>query len=286
MVTAWEGTLKIKATQMQRIFGMSQNGIRLYEKNGVLRLERKAGSGYRLYGPEEVQAMGSGVQLRRYGFTMQETGELLGGMDEDGQLHALQAREEALTGEIERLLRVRKSLHTQTLRIRQAERLLNACVLEEKPAMYFLGTLRDGVPVDESMIDTLSRWVDAYTPHLSAAMLLDGPYLTREDYHEPPLQGVAVDADAALELGLHASSQMQYLPPKPCVVTAVRMAMGDSLEPVFERVRRYAQENGHRLHAGALIRQVQCVRRGERNVQTGLLYAPLAGDERQFGVLR
>ena len=50
--------------------------------------------------------------------------------------------------------------------------------------------------------------------------------------------------------------------------------------------RRYAQENGHRLHAGALIRQVQCVRRGEHNVQTGLMYAPLDGDERQFGTIR
>lgn len=278
--------MSIKATEMERIFGMSQNGIRLYEKSGILRVERRAGSGYRVYGTEEMLAMGCGVQLRRYGFSMQEAGELLGGMGEEGQLRALEAREEALTGEIERLMRVRKSLRTQALRIRQAERLLHACVLEEKPAMYFLGTLRDGKPAGENMVDMLSRWVDAYAPHLSAALLLDGPYLTRADYREPPLQGVAVDADVALELGLRAGSQMQYLPPKPCVVTAVRMAAGDSLEPVFARVRRYAQDNGYSLHAGALIRQVQCVYRDGKNVQTGLLYAPLAGDERQFGVVR
>ena len=78
--------MRIKATQMERIFGMSQNGIRLYEKNGILRLERRAGSSYRLYGPEEMLAMGSGVQMRRYGFSMQETGRLLGETDEDGQL--------------------------------------------------------------------------------------------------------------------------------------------------------------------------------------------------------
>lgn len=276
----------IKATEMERIFGMSQNGIRLYEKNGILHVERKADSGYRVYGAEEMLAMGCGVQLRRYGFSMQETGELLGGMDEGEQLRALEAREEALAEEIERMLRVRKSLHTQTRRIRQAERLMDACALEEKPAMYFLGTMRDGRPVDEHMVTTLSRWVDAYAPHLSAAMLLDGPYLTREDYREPPLQGVAVDADVALELGLHADRQMQYLPPKPCVVTAVRVAAGDSLEPTFARVRNYARENGYRLYAGALIRQVQCARRNGRNAQTGLLYAPLAGDERQYGVVR
>ena len=278
--------MNIKATDMERIFGMSQNGIRLYEKHGILQLERRPGSSYRQYGPEEMQAMGCGVQLRRYGFSMQETGELLGGADEAAQLRALEGREDAISREIEQLLRVRKSLRTQTRRIRQAEALMDACALEEKPAMYFLGTLRGDEPTDGRMIDTLSQWVERYTPHLSAALLLDGPYLTRRDYRRTPLQGVAVDAEIALELGLHASGQVLYLPPKPCVVTAVRFSMGDSLEPAFDRVRRYAQEHGLLLHAGGLIRQVQCVRRGERMVQTGLLYAPLDGDERQFGGMR
>lgn len=29
--------MNIKAAEMERIFGMSQNGIRLYEKHGILR---------------------------------------------------------------------------------------------------------------------------------------------------------------------------------------------------------------------------------------------------------
>ena len=46
--------MNIKATDMERIFGMSQNGIRLYEKSGILRLARREGSGYRDYGAEEM----------------------------------------------------------------------------------------------------------------------------------------------------------------------------------------------------------------------------------------
>lgn len=278
--------MKIKATEMEKIFGMSQNGIRLYEKSGILRLARRKDSGYREYGPEEMLAMGNGVQLRRYGFSMQEAGALMGGSDEAEQLRALEAREEAIERDMERLMRVRKSLRTHTARIRQAERLMDSCVLAEKPAMYFLGTLRDGRAEGEDMTEGLAQWVERYSPHMSAAVLLDGPYLTDEGYRKPPLLGVAVDADAALELGLYASSHMLYLPPKPCVVTAVRFAMGDSLEPAFERIRRFAREKGCQLHAGALIRQVLCVRREGKNVQTGLMYAPLAGDERQFGGIR
>lgn len=276
--------MNIKAAEMERIFGMSQNGIRLYEKHGILRPARKAGSSYRLYGPEEMQTMGCGVQLRRYGFTMQEAGALLGGADEETQLRALEARSDALEQEIEQLMRVRKSLRTQVRRIRRSMQLLDSCVLEEKPAMYFLATLRGDRPAGAHMGETLRQWVDRYTPHLSSAILMDGPYLTREDYDEPILLGVAVDAEIALELGLLASDLVVYLPPKPCIVTALHYPQG--LAPALERVRRYARENGLSLHAGAFIRQVQCVRSGDQAVQTGLLYAPLAGDERKFGGMK
>lgn len=276
--------MKIKATEMETIFGMSQNGIRLYEKSGILRLARREGSGYRAYGEEEMLAMGSGIQLRRYGFSMQEASALFNGTEE-AQLGALEARKESLEQELEQLMRMRKSLRIHTARIHQAERLMDSCVLEEKPAMYFLGTLRDG-RAEEAMTHGLAQWVERYVPHMSAAILLDGPYLTDTRYREPPLQGVAVDADVALELGLQPNSHVLYLPPKTCVVTAVRLAAGDSLEPAFERVCRFARENGHQLYAGGLIRQVMCVRRAGKNVQTGLLYAPLAGEEWTFGGIR
>lgn len=277
--------MKIKATEMEKIFGMSQNGIRLYEKSGILRLARREGNGYRAYGEEEMLAMGSGIQLRRYGFSMQEASALFNGTEE-AQLGALEARKESLEQELERLMRMRKSLRVHTARIRQAERLMDSCALEEKPAMYFLGTLRGGRAEGEDMTQGLAQWVERYSPHMSAAILLDGPYLTDARYREPPLQGVAVDADVALELGLQANSRVLYLQPKTCVVTAVRFAAGDSLEPVFERVCRFARENGHQLYAGGLIRQVMCVRRAGKNVQTGLLYAPLAGEKQQFGGMR
>ena len=41
--------MKVKASGMERMFGMSPNGIRLYEKQGVIRPQREE-SGYRTYG--------------------------------------------------------------------------------------------------------------------------------------------------------------------------------------------------------------------------------------------
>ena len=48
--------MKVKASGMERMFGMSPNGIRLYEKQGVIRPQREE-SGYRTYGVTELLAM-------------------------------------------------------------------------------------------------------------------------------------------------------------------------------------------------------------------------------------
>lgn len=278
--------MKIKATDMEKIFGLSPNGIRLYEKYGILRVARKAGSRYRLYDPEALQAMGCGVQLRRYGFSMGETARLLGAAEDEEQLRALEARGRAIDREIEGLAQARKSLTIQVRRIRQAHQLLDQCAVEEKPAMYFLGVLRGQEPIEPEAGEMLGQWVKRYAPHLSTAMLLDGPYLTRERYDQPPLRGVALDAEMALALGLYAGRQVVYLPPKPCVVTALRFSPGEDLPPHFARVRRYARDNQLTLYAGGLLRQVQCAFREGKCMHTALLYAPLAGDKDRFGQMR
>ena len=48
--------MRIKASGMERMFGMSPNGIRLYEKQGVIRPQREE-SGYRTYGATELTMM-------------------------------------------------------------------------------------------------------------------------------------------------------------------------------------------------------------------------------------
>ena len=68
--------MKVKASGMERMFGMSPNGIRLYEKQGVIRPQREE-SGYRTYGATELMAMGFGVQCRSSGFTLPQTAALM-----------------------------------------------------------------------------------------------------------------------------------------------------------------------------------------------------------------
>ena len=275
--------MRIKASGMERMFGMSPNGIRLYEKQGVIRPQREE-SGYRTYGATELLAMGFGMQYRHYGFTLPQTAALMDGGD---QLSVLRARTDEMELEIERMMRERKSLRTQIARAERAQHLMAACETDVKPAMYFLATRRGEQFVSDRTDEMLGDWVARYTPHLSGAMLLDGPYFSETAFSRAPMSGVAVDAEVALELGLMPSQHMTYLPPKRCVVTGVRMedAQIDLTEPVA-RVRAYAAAQGIALHSGGMIRWVQCKRENGALMTTGLLYAPLLADEEKAGEMK
>lgn len=278
--------MKIKASGMERMFGMSPNGIRLYERQGVISPRREE-SGYRTYGATEMLAMGFGVQFRRFGFTLPQSAALINGEDGEAQLSTLRARSDEMELEIERLMRERKSLRKQIRRAERARALQGRCEVDVKPAMYFLATRRGERFVQGQTEGQIGDWVERYSPHLSAAMLLDGPYFTQEGVEQEPLSGVALDAETALELGLLSSRQMTYLPPKRCVVTGVRMTDAQpELQEAVVRVTAYARDNGICLHAGGMIRWAQCIRERGRLVTTGLLYAPLQADEDSLGEMR
>lgn len=266
---------------MERMFHLSANGVRLYEKHGIIHPERCEDNGYRVFDEEDRRAMGCGIQLRRFGFSMPETARLLGGADEQEQLAAMERRASELEAEIERLRRVRAGLLHETARARRAQALLEGCALEEKPAMYFLACRRGEESAGSP--GQLGEWMERYAPHLSAAALLDGPYFLQENYDREPLSGVAIDAEAALALGLRQSEQVVYLPPKLCVVTAVRFGRALEIEAAAERIRRYVQDRGLSLFGGGLLRVAQCVREGGRLVATAIIWAPLRQDERIFG---
>lgn len=277
--------MRIRVSQMERMFHMSPNGIKLYEKHGIIRPERGRENGHRVYDWDDVLTMACAVSHRRYGFSMSETACLLERTGEE-QTDALRRRADELEAEIDGLVRLRKGLRTQVKRAERAAALLSRCVIEEKPAMYFLGLHRAGKQLGEKAEALVGAWVERYAPHLSSAALLDGPYFTENGYDAPPLAGVVVDAEIALELGLMTSEHVTYLPPKPCVVTAVRMVDGESFAPVIERVRDFARAEGLTLYAGGLIRLVSREKAGEQCALTGLLWAPIGRDDRRFGGMK
>ena len=56
---------------------VSANAVRFYEREGLMKVPAKTGSGYRVYGPEAVQRLRFIKQAQHCGFTLQEVQTLL-----------------------------------------------------------------------------------------------------------------------------------------------------------------------------------------------------------------
>ena len=88
--------MKVKSIQMERIFRLSANGVKLYEQSGIIRPKRNSGNRYREYSETDMQMLGASLQYRGYGFSVQETARIVREMDVREQLRVMQERSEEL----------------------------------------------------------------------------------------------------------------------------------------------------------------------------------------------
>ena len=64
--------MKLRNADIESMFGLSTNGVKLYEKQNIIRPMRQPGNQYRVYGFDDMQTMGYAAQYRRFGFSLQE----------------------------------------------------------------------------------------------------------------------------------------------------------------------------------------------------------------------
>ena len=106
--------------ELARTAGVGIETIRYYERKGVLPAPRRAQSGYRQYGADDVWRLGFVLRGKSFGFTLREIADLLG------------AGEDRSVDEVQRLTRrrlhaVERDLATLAGRRDDLRRLLATC---------------------------------------------------------------------------------------------------------------------------------------------------------------
>ena len=287
--------MKIRLNDMKKLFGLSVNGVKLYESQGIISPARKQENGYRLFGVNEMQVMGYAAQLRRFGFSMQETSSMLHEPGGSSRLsEAMEERERRIEGEIDALLLMRRTLRDWLHLQQETRRLQDTCEAGQSPAMHFLGMRRGESWLSRDSIEQSREWIRAYSPHSFSAILLDGPYFQREEERRqgtdplpPPQSGMAVPARAALTLVMRLSSCVTYILPKPCLCTAFRIQYdAPDFSGIICRVRSYADQHNLRLQGGGFALITECTREDNRVLCLGMLWVPLLEEENQYGILR
>ncbi|MDE3722773.1 MerR family transcriptional regulator [Nocardiopsis sp. N85] len=94
------GSDALRIGRVARLVGVRPSTLRVWERAGLVVPVREAGTGYRVYGPEQVRDVRVVRELRRSGYGLEQIGpvmeELRGEGGGRGPLEALHRREEAL----------------------------------------------------------------------------------------------------------------------------------------------------------------------------------------------
>lgn len=236
-----------------RLLGMSAEGIRLYERSGILRAQRENEENeYRSYDHLDITAL---IRARGYhycGFSTREIERLINSSD-TGEVTRLYAeKEKELRREIARKQRQIECLEEFRHLTEEAEKQLFRIRWGERPALYRFEFMRDGELLLRGREETVFRtWVQN-TPMV---------FLSQTNSWEELVQGRA-QVTAALGVLAGDAERLQldteyavYYESCPCLCTIVR-EQGNQLQPpkCLAHVIRYVREKKIRVTGNPIAR--------------------------------
>lgn len=102
--------MRYKIGDLARLFNLSTESIRHYERQGLIHPQKAEGSSYRYYQAWDMAVLSACRQYRALGFTLEESAEMLGQRNPTAVLDELRGREVAIEQEIARQCRLLRTV--------------------------------------------------------------------------------------------------------------------------------------------------------------------------------
>lgn len=190
-------------SDLSRITGMSIEGIRKYEKEGIIAPQRSENGQYRIYDYLDITSMMRSRMYRALGFSLKETGELIN----DASLEQARIQLEQKKGEIAReeelLLLKRKLLEEMIEELAETENSLGKISICKMPAYYRIEFSKNGEIQRKAPALKLVRQRMEYMPFVHVSTRYSG---------KDTFGGVAIRDTYASFFHIAESDQVQYIP--------------------------------------------------------------------------
>ncbi len=215
--------MKYRIGLVAKLLGISPEGLRLYERDGILESRREEnGSGYRYYERLDITALLRARSYQKYGFSLKETESLINTDDVEQVMAGYADRRRQLAREIahkQRMLdyldKISEILHRLPDELWQIRR-------ETRPGLYRFEFMEgDRLILEPEAYGDFQRWV-SMAPFTFPAQRNDWQALKEGRDHSFSALGLLEEDAGALEV--REEGLVQYLPPCPCLYTVVRIS--------------------------------------------------------------
>ncbi len=229
---------------ISKLLGLSAGGIRLYEKDGIVRSQREGGGAYRFYERPDIVSLMLAMSYRECGFSLGEAESLINTDDPDFVADSLRRREEGLEAEIRRKELILERLRERRAQIEKAPSEFGRVDLCERPGFYRLEFMRGGElilrPEDYPLF---RKWRELF-PFVFPSLRGNWKKFMREGKDESVAGLGLMEEDAKLLGAEKIASRGIYYPPDQCLRAVMRISgrfpliSASYLEPLKKHAER------------------------------------------------
>ncbi|MFZ7121567.1 MAG: MerR family transcriptional regulator [Eubacteriaceae bacterium] len=269
--------MKFKVSNIEKCFGMSPNGIRLYEKYGIIKPKREINSNYRVFGREESFSLSRGMQYRNLGFTMKETADILT-RDLKEQLFSLKKRNSTLIDEIKYMQYLQNFQQRQIQRISNITEKYNVCEIIDVSEMYFVKSYEIKEDrINEKNIPIIRNWTQKYVPFAAPAFMYLKKLFEKSQYDMNMIvYGAVIEKEYAEFFDIPINENISIFPSGTCLQTIVKYSVSDYYElENLSHVVDYIRTNGLKISGDACSRFIIGEKVNKNYYRYDMLWVPV-----------
>lgn len=249
-----------KVSDLQHWLGMSENGIRLYEKEGIITPGRNKENGYRQLNISDGDKMFQSRIYTGYGFSLRETADMLGTADFDSQYNSLEKQEDQLQEEM--LLMAYKSqyLNRHLKLLREMKKDFYSVRIVPGPDLAFL-PVHDQSQIKAAGESDCAAWL-SQVPFVRSAVLMK----MGEEPYQTVWFGPVTEWETAMKCSLPMENAVRFGSESPQYVTGfTRHGIDDfPSEKNCGHLTDYAGKQGYICGGTLLTRHLMLVK-GEKD---------------------
>lgn len=269
--------MRYRIGEMAEFFGMTKEGVRFLERQGVIRSVRDERNGYRYFPREEITRL---KQIRRYqslGFSLEEAQRIIGETGREEIAERLAEKQRELEEKARQIERMQRQLTLQQEVVAHLLGPHERIWLGERPELLFFPRVPDeasgSTPHEREAIARAraqeKEWILAAPPCTLGAMHYAADGSGRR------MLGSIVRAEAARTVGLRESERTVRLMPCPCICGVVEAP--EKTAPDVTPLLAFGRENGLELCGDVfgIFWLTYCTEKGDRWA-IHEIYAPYA----------
>ncbi len=211
-----------------KMFGLSPQALRYYQKMGVAVPHLIGENGYRYYPIVDIIALCKAKYLQSMGFSLSDIrDELDRGIIIEERLTALDDQCKVLMDEIKKAEIVLGEIVKYKEQIKKVKDQFRAYETVTSPPLFFLALNEENTEVSKEtgLIEEIKKWVDLF-PLTQYAFIYSKESLMNFPENCYGVSGLVISADIADQFGIKENNVVQYLPARRCVYTVTRAPMG------------------------------------------------------------